>query len=158
VASQDRAGAGLVLDKIRRRSPWLDLIWADGGYNAWRVDAAVAKVPPLRVEIVKRRDERALSYRAAGWSSAPSPGLAAIGVSPRTSRTPPKPWSPSLSSPLSSLPSGGSQGVGRELKNQRLANTRRARSANGMVKRPIAASRFQQLRWRLLSGITPEFA
>ena len=34
-AIQDRDGAGLVLDKIRRRFPWLRLIWADGGYNAW---------------------------------------------------------------------------------------------------------------------------
>jgi hypothetical protein len=32
------------------------LIWADGGYNAWQVDAAVAKVPLLRMEIVKRND------------------------------------------------------------------------------------------------------
>jgi len=56
-AIQDRDGAGLVLDKIRRRFPWLELIWADGGYNAWQVDAAVAKVPPLRTEIVKRRDD-----------------------------------------------------------------------------------------------------
>jgi putative transposase len=56
-AIQDRDGAGLVLDKIRRRFPWLELIWADGGYNAWQVDAAVAKVPPLRMEIVKRRDD-----------------------------------------------------------------------------------------------------
>ena len=47
---QDRDGAGLVLDKIRRRFPWLELIWADGGYNAWQVYAAVAKVPPLRTE------------------------------------------------------------------------------------------------------------
>ena len=54
-AIQDRDGAGLVLDKIRRRFPWLELIWADGGYNAWQVDAAVAKVPALRMEIVKRR-------------------------------------------------------------------------------------------------------
>jgi transposase len=30
------------------------LIWADGGYNAWQVEAAVAKVPLLRTEIVKR--------------------------------------------------------------------------------------------------------
>ena len=22
-------------NKIRRRFPWLELIWADGGYNAW---------------------------------------------------------------------------------------------------------------------------
>jgi hypothetical protein len=40
-AIQDRDGAGLVPDKIRRRFPWLELIWADGGYNAWQVDAAV---------------------------------------------------------------------------------------------------------------------
>ena len=55
-AIQDRDGAGLVLDSIRRRFPWLELIWADGGYNAWQVDAAVAKVPRLRLEIVKRSD------------------------------------------------------------------------------------------------------
>jgi putative transposase len=54
---QDRDGAGLVLDKIRRRFLWLELIWADGGYNAWQVDVAVAKVPLLRVEIVKRSDD-----------------------------------------------------------------------------------------------------
>jgi transposase len=46
--------AGLGLDKIRRRFPWLELIWADGGYNAWQVEAAVAKAPVLRMEIVKR--------------------------------------------------------------------------------------------------------
>ena len=32
-AIQDRDGAGLVLDKIRRRFRWLELIWADGGYQ-----------------------------------------------------------------------------------------------------------------------------
>jgi transposase len=56
-AIQDRDGAGLVLDKIRRCFPWLELIWVDGGYNAWQIDAAVAKVPPLRTEIVKRSHE-----------------------------------------------------------------------------------------------------
>jgi transposase len=56
-AIQDRDGAGLVLDKIRRRFPWRELIWADGGYNAWQVGAAVAKVPLLRMEIVKRSDD-----------------------------------------------------------------------------------------------------
>jgi len=54
---QDRDGAGLILDRIRRRFPWLELIWADGGYNAWQVDAAVAKVPRLHLEIVKRSDD-----------------------------------------------------------------------------------------------------
>ena len=53
-AIQDRDGARLVLDKIRRRFPWLELIWADGSYNAGQVDAAVAKVPVLRMEIGSR--------------------------------------------------------------------------------------------------------
>ena len=56
-AVQDHDGAGLLLDKIRHRFPWLELIWADGGYNAWQVDAAVAKVPSLRMDIVKWSDE-----------------------------------------------------------------------------------------------------
>jgi len=34
-AIQDRDGAGLILHKIRRRCPWLELIWADCGRNAW---------------------------------------------------------------------------------------------------------------------------
>ncbi len=46
-----------MLEKIRRRFPWQELIWADGGYNAWQVDAAAAKVPPLRMAIVKRSDD-----------------------------------------------------------------------------------------------------
>lgn len=54
---QDRDGAALVLDRIRQRFNWLELVWADGGYNARQVDAAVAKVPGLRVEIVKRSDD-----------------------------------------------------------------------------------------------------
>lgn len=53
---QDRDGAALVLDNIRNRFPWLELVWADNGYNAWQVEAAVAKVPVLRLEIVKRSD------------------------------------------------------------------------------------------------------
>src|SRR6516162_8022862 len=111
-AIQDRDGAGLVLDKIRRRFPWLELIWADGGYNAWQVDAAVAKVPLLRMEIVKRATtQRASScYRAVGWSSAPSPGSAATGGLPRISRTSLKPSPPLSPSLPSSLPSGGSPG------------------------------------------------
>ena len=54
---QDRDGAALVLDKIRGRFPWLQLIWADGAYHARQVDAAVAKIPVLRLEIVKRSDD-----------------------------------------------------------------------------------------------------
>ena len=75
-AVQDRDGAGLVLDKIRRHFSWLELIWADGGYNAWQVEATVAKVLLLHVEIVKRSDDMKgfVVLPRAGWSSALSPG------------------------------------------------------------------------------------
>ena len=53
---QDRDGAALVLDKIHNSFPWLELIWADSGYNAHQFNAAVAKVPSLRIEIIKRSD------------------------------------------------------------------------------------------------------
>lgn len=51
---QDRDGAALVLDRIRNRFPWLELIWADAGYDARQVKAAVDKVPVLQMEIVRR--------------------------------------------------------------------------------------------------------
>lgn len=54
---QDRDGAALVLDKIRNSFPWLELVWADSGYNAHQVNTAVAKIPSLRIEIVKRNDD-----------------------------------------------------------------------------------------------------
>jgi putative transposase len=53
---QDRDGAALVLDRIRQRFNWLELVWADGGYNAHQVGSAVAKLPGLHIEIVKRSD------------------------------------------------------------------------------------------------------
>jgi transposase len=53
---QDRDGAALVLDRIRRRFNWLELAWADGGYNAHQVGSTVARNPGLRIEIVKRSD------------------------------------------------------------------------------------------------------
>src|SRR5271168_3959324 len=56
-AIQDRDGAALVFDRIRQRFNWLELVWADGAYNARQVERAVAKQPPLRVEIVKRPDD-----------------------------------------------------------------------------------------------------
>ena len=92
-AIQDRDGAGLVLRKIRRRFPWLELIWADGGYNAWQVEAAVAKVPRLRLAIVKRSDDlKGFVVLPRRWVVERTfSGSAAIGVSPRTSRTSPKP-------------------------------------------------------------------
>ena len=111
-AIQDRDGAGFVLDKIRRRFAWLELIWADGGYNAWQVDAAVAKVPRLRLEIVKRSDSiKGFVVLPRRWVvERTSRGSGATGGLSRISRTSPKP-SPPLSPLLrSSLPSGGSPG------------------------------------------------
>ena len=50
---QDRDGAALILDGLRGRCPNLELVWADAGYLAWQVDAAVATLPDLRMEIVR---------------------------------------------------------------------------------------------------------
>jgi hypothetical protein len=47
----------LVLGKIRQRFPWLELIWADGGYNAWQVNAALAKVQRPHIETAQRSDD-----------------------------------------------------------------------------------------------------
>lgn len=54
---QNRDGAALVLDRIRQRFSWLELVWADGGYNARQVTEAVATQHSLRIEIVKRSDD-----------------------------------------------------------------------------------------------------
>jgi transposase len=54
---QDRDGGALVLDKIRQRFPWLELVWADAGYNAHQVKEVVAKSPGLRLQVVKRTDD-----------------------------------------------------------------------------------------------------
>jgi putative transposase len=53
---QDRDGTALVLAKLRRRFPWLELVSADSGYNARQVQKAVAKPRGLRLEIVKSSD------------------------------------------------------------------------------------------------------
>jgi transposase len=57
-AIQDRDGAALVFDRIRQRFNWLELVWADGAYNARQVDCALLAQAPLRMEIVKRPDAR----------------------------------------------------------------------------------------------------
>lgn len=54
---QDRNGAALVLSRIRARFPWLELVWADAGYDAWQVKEAVAAIPVLAMEIVRRSDD-----------------------------------------------------------------------------------------------------
>ena len=66
---KSRIATGPAWSSTRSVDPLLDLIWADGGYNnPWQVDAAVAKVRRLRLEIVKRSDDKMASSfcRAAG--------------------------------------------------------------------------------------------
>ena len=64
---QDRDGAAFVLDKIRARFPWLELVWADSGYTARQVSEAVAKLPALRLEIVKRSDAQGFVVLPRRW-------------------------------------------------------------------------------------------
>lgn len=54
---QDRDGAALVLDKrTRALFPFVERIYADGGYQGPRVRAAAARTGTWKVEIVKRSD------------------------------------------------------------------------------------------------------
>ena len=93
---QDRDGPALVLDKIRQRFPWLELVWADAGYNARQVKDAVARLSGFRLEIVKRSDDTKGFVVPRRWGVERTfPGSAATAVWPRTTRTSPKPSPPS---------------------------------------------------------------
>jgi transposase len=111
-AIQDRDGAALVFDRIRQRFNWLELVWADGGYNARQVQHAVAAQPPLRVEIVKRpEDSSGFIVLPRRWlSNGPFRGSAETAVWPKITRTSLIPSRPSSHSLASSSPSGGSPG------------------------------------------------
>lgn len=54
---QDRDGAALVLNKrTRRLFPFIERIYADGGYQGPRVRAAAARTGTWKIEIIKRSD------------------------------------------------------------------------------------------------------
>jgi len=54
---QDRDGAARVLDKrTRRQFPFIERIYADGGYQGPRVRAAAARTGSWKIEIIKRSD------------------------------------------------------------------------------------------------------
>src|SRR5262249_5526793 len=101
----------LVLGKIRRRFPWLELIWADGGYHACQVDAAAANVPRLCLEIVKRSfDIKGFVVLPRRWVVERTFScLGETGGSAVISTTSPN-FSPPSPSLRFSLPSGGSPG------------------------------------------------
>ena len=56
-AIQDRDGAGLVLDKIRRRFPWLELSGPMAATTPGRLTLRWQRCRVLRIEIVKRSDD-----------------------------------------------------------------------------------------------------
>jgi transposase len=55
---QDRDGLAPLLSRIRRRFPWLRLLFADGGYQG-QVAASAAREERLELTIVKRSDDAA---------------------------------------------------------------------------------------------------
>ena len=64
---QDRDGFSLVAGKIRRRFPWLKLVFADNGYNAIQTECAAAQ-NKLRLKIVKRpRDAEGFHLLPPHW-------------------------------------------------------------------------------------------
>ena len=53
---QDRDGAAALLRRTRRLFPFIEVIFADGGYQGPKMAAVAAKTGTWRLEIVKRND------------------------------------------------------------------------------------------------------
>ena len=60
---QDRDGAEAVLRQTRRSFPFIEVIFADGGYQGPIMAAVTAKTGKWRLEIVKRNDIRSEERR-----------------------------------------------------------------------------------------------
>ena len=76
-----RDSVGLVLDEIRKRLPRVELIWADGGYDAWQVEAAVVRRIGSKKR-ASRQDFENFAETSASFvtlSSIPSGGLPGLG-------------------------------------------------------------------------------
>jgi len=76
---QDRDGGLLVLKAVRRLYPFIERIFADGGYQGEATAAAVRALGPWQLEIVKRSDH------TVGFEVLPQRWI--LGPSPRTERT-----------------------------------------------------------------------
>ena len=76
---QDRDGGLLVLKAVRRLFPFIERIFADGGYQGEATAAAVRALGPWQLEIVKRSDH------TVGFEVLPQRWI--LGSSPRTERT-----------------------------------------------------------------------
>ena len=107
---RDRDGLALACRRLRRRFPWLRLILADGGHQGETAACAAAR-EGFRLTIVTRdpgtRGFAVLPRR--WWWNEPSPGWAATGGWPRTSRPRSRPPSRWPTSPPSSSSCDGSQ-------------------------------------------------
>jgi transposase len=64
---QDRDGAFDLLRQTRRRFPFVERIFADGGYQGPRMAKAVARTGTWRVEIVKRSDRHRFVVLPKRW-------------------------------------------------------------------------------------------
>ncbi len=72
---QDRDGGLLVLQTVRKLFPFIERIFADGGYRGAATAAAVRVLGPWQIEIVKRSDlhrfvvlpKRWVVERTFGW-------------------------------------------------------------------------------------------
>ena len=90
---QDRDGGVLVLSTLFGLYPFLQKLFADGGYQGPVFQKASAKIlPHLQIEIVKRSDQaKGSSFcRDVGLSNALSLGLIAAAGWPRISKISPK--------------------------------------------------------------------
>jgi len=94
---QDRDGAGPLLRASRPRWPFVQLAYADAGYQGLASRQRAQSGSKLSESRRARSDSP--STRGDGWSSASSPGSIATAVWPRTSRRPSPQRKPS-STPL----------------------------------------------------------
>ena len=93
-AVQDRNGAALLLDKVRKRFPWLECVFADGGYDSQHTYEAAAANHPLLLEVVRRNPHAVgLEVIKRRWIVERTfPGSDATAASPRTTKTLPPPY------------------------------------------------------------------
>src|SRR5580700_507263 len=83
---QDRDSAAAVLRQARRSFPFIERIYADGGYQGPIMAKTVAKTGPWRLETSNAAISIALSFcPSAGSSNGPSLGSATAVDWPRTS-------------------------------------------------------------------------
>ena len=97
---QDRDGALHLLRRARRLFPFIELIFADGGYAGPKMALTVWRTGVWRLQIVKRSDTAGLRFcQNAGSSSGRSHGSAATDAWRATSSAMPAPLLPSPVSP-----------------------------------------------------------